>query len=67
MSWVSSCHDIAEYADNPEGNFEALWSILDEHYCFFEYKDVDWQEIKERYQKKNQPHNDRRGAVPCML
>ncbi len=55
MSWVSSCHDIAEYADNPEGNFEALWSILDEHYCFFEYKDVDWQEIKERYQKKISP------------
>ena len=55
MSWGSSCHDIAEYADNPEGNFEALWSILDEHYCFFEYKDVDWQEIKERYQKKISP------------
>ena len=30
---LTSCHDIEEYADNPRGNFEQLWSILDEHYC----------------------------------
>ncbi len=46
------CHDVEQYADNPEGNFEALWSILDEHYCFFSYKDVDWREVKQRYSAK---------------
>ena len=35
---LASCHSIDEYADNPRGNFEALWSILDEHYCFFAEK-----------------------------
>lgn len=52
---LQSCHDIREYADNPEGNFEALWTMLDEHYCFFKYKDVDWTEVKARYQKKISP------------
>jgi len=55
LPWLQSCHDIMEYADNPEGNFEALWTILDEHYCFFKYKDVDWTEVKARYQKKISP------------
>ena len=47
-----SCHDVPQYADNPQGNFEALWTILDEHYCFFQYKNVDWNEVKQRYRKK---------------
>lgn len=34
---------------SPRDNFEALWTILDEHYCFFEYKDVDWDEVHQRY------------------
>ena len=46
---LASCHSIDEYADNPRGNFEALWSILDEHYCFFREKGVDWEEVHSRY------------------
>ena len=46
---MSACHDIPEYADNPRGNFEALWSIIDEHYCFFSEKDIDWNEVHDRY------------------
>lgn len=49
---LASCHDVPEYADNPRGNFEALWAILDEHYCFFEYKDVDWQAVRMEYSRK---------------
>lgn len=45
----ASCHDITEYADDPRGNFEALWSTLDTHYCFFREKDVDWNEVYTRY------------------
>ncbi len=47
--WLAGCHDVAEYADDPRGNFEALWKILDEHYCFFEQKGIDWDEIHGRY------------------
>lgn len=47
-----------EYAseDTPSGNFEALWKLMDEHYCFFEYKEkeigVDWDEVHSRYARQ---------------
>lgn len=44
-----SCHSVEEWDNNPRGNFEALWTILDEHYCFFEEKGVDWNDVYERY------------------
>lgn len=49
---TSSCHKIEEWDDNPRGNFEALWTIMDEHYCFFSEKDVDWNEVHDRYSVK---------------
>lgn len=48
-SLMQSCHDIKEYADNPQGNFEALWNIMNEHYCFFREKNVDWDDVYLRY------------------
>lgn len=49
----SSCVDETERADTPSGNFEALWQIIDEHYCFFDYKGheygLDWQEVYNKY------------------
>lgn len=45
----ASCHDLPQYANNPRGNFEALWRILDEHYCFFREKGVDWNAIHDKY------------------
>ena len=48
-----SCVDEEEFDDSPQGNFEALWKILDEHYCFFEEKraayGLDWNEVHEKY------------------
>lgn len=46
---LTSCFDEDNYTNTKRGNFEALWKILDERYCFFEYKNVDWQEVYERY------------------
>ncbi|MDL2281923.1 S41 family peptidase [Parabacteroides sp. OttesenSCG-928-G06] len=34
---------------SPRENFESLWKIIDEHYCFFEYKQIDWTEVYGRY------------------
>lgn len=51
----SSCRDIEEYPDDPFGNFDALWSIVDTHYCFFAEKDVDWKSIGEEYRAKIVP------------
>lgn len=49
---TASCHDITDYADDPRGNFEALWSTLDEHYCFFAQKGVDWDAIHQLYAQR---------------
>lgn len=48
-----SCVDETEFPDTPEGNFEALWTIIDEHYCFLDYKQheigLDWQQVYNKY------------------
>ena len=48
-----SCVDNEEYADTPTGNFEALWQMVDQHYCFFDYKQhtygLDWNEVYHKY------------------
>lgn len=49
---LASCHKIEEHANDPRGNFEALWSILDEHYCFFKEKGVDWGQVHEKYARR---------------
>lgn len=49
---LASCHEEVEWKDDPYGNFDALWTILDEHYCFFAYKDIDWKEVRMRYRSK---------------
>ncbi len=50
---ITSCVDIEEFSNTAQGNFEALWTIMDQHYCFFDYKQqtlgVDWDEVHSRY------------------
>ena len=46
---ATSCIDEVEHEDTPQGNFEALWQIIDEHYCFFDYKQIDWDSIYKIY------------------
>lgn len=50
---LSSCVNEDERPDTPSGNFEALWQIIDEHYCFFEYKQheygLDWNTVYNKY------------------
>lgn len=45
----SGCHRHHEYADNPYGNFDALWKTIDEHYCFFDENGLDWDETGANY------------------
>ncbi len=50
---LTSCVQEDEYDNSCRGNFEALWKLMDEHYCFFGYKQlelgVDWREVHRRY------------------
>ena len=50
---LTACVDEEEFPDTPQGNFQALWKIIDEHYCFFDYKQheygLDWNAIYNKY------------------
>ena len=46
---LAGCVQQDEFDSDQVGNFEALWSIMDEHYSFFDYKQVNWDEVHQRY------------------
>lgn len=48
---LSGCIREEEIVNTPQGNFEVLWKIIDEQYCFLEYKQIDWDAIHTRYSK----------------
>jgi hypothetical protein len=59
VCWLTigvACVDEEQFDNTPQGNFEALWKIIDERYCFFDYKQheygLDWQEIHSRYRQR---------------
>lgn len=69
-----SCIREDEFSDSPDGNFQALWRIMDEHYCFFEEKNalygVDWNEVKAKYERrfnKNMSHEQCFEVMAQML
>lgn len=45
--------------NTPESNFESLWEIIDEQYCFLDYKNqeygLDWNEVHSRYAQRITP------------
>ncbi len=41
-----------DVVNNPENNFELLWSKLDQQYSFFEYKNIDWDSVHSVYRPK---------------
>ena len=50
---LTSCVDEEQFDNTPQGNFEALWKIIDERYCFLDYKQheigLDWQQVYAKY------------------
>lgn len=50
---LAGCVTESTPADTRHGNFEALWSTIDRHYCFFAEKQadygLDWNEVHTRY------------------
>lgn len=48
-SALTSCHSIPEYDNTADGNFEQLWTLFDEHYCFFDRNGVDWDSVYRAY------------------
>lgn len=53
---TTACVRGEDYSDTPEDNFQSLWRMIDEHYCFLNYKKeaigLDWNEVYTRYHSK---------------
>ena len=50
---LTSCVKENEFNDNATGNFDALWNIIDERYCFFDHAakefGLDWDAVYQKY------------------
>ncbi len=48
---LTACLDDDSGVENDDflGNFEACWTAMDEHYCFFDEKNVDWDKVYKFY------------------
>ena len=57
---LTSCITEDTPHNTQEGNFDYLWKILDEHYCFFEEKNklygVDWNDVYAHYKPQVSPN-----------
>ena len=61
-----ACHEIEGYENDLKGNFEQLWKIMDEHYCFFEQKGVDWDEMRVKYGSQINARTGTKGLFRIM-
>ncbi|MDR1653633.1 MAG: S41 family peptidase [Prevotellaceae bacterium] len=44
--------DEPYFVNSKEGNFDALWHIIDTRYCFLDYKNIDWNAVREEYRPR---------------
>ena len=51
---LQSCfiNEDKHITNDAKGNFEMLWKICDENYCYFDYKNIDWDSIYTAYEPR---------------
>lgn len=53
---LTGCIKEDEFDNSYEGNFDALWSVIDQRYCFFEHAretfGLDWDAVYSKYHPK---------------
>lgn len=55
LGLYGSCSEVflgKDIKSTPQTNFETLWSVMDQKYSFFSYKNVDWNEMHAKYVSK---------------
>lgn len=65
-SLLPSCVGEDKFADNPQGNFDQLWKIIDEQYCFLDYKQIDWDGVYVKYQNRITPNMTQEGLFEVL-
>ncbi len=63
---LAGCIREETYTDDPYGNFEQLWRIIDEQYCFLDYKQIDWDAIHTKYRKLLTPNMSSEGLFEVL-
>ena len=66
LALLSSFIREEEYANDPQGNFEQLWKIIDRKYCFLDYKQIDWDDIYTQYQNRITPNMSNEGLFEVL-
>ena len=66
LSGLTACIREEENTNDPIGNFDQLWKIIDERYCFLDYKGIDWKKIGERKRKFIEPEMDDRDLFQVL-
>ena len=59
MLILSSCNGLfmnEQKDDTAQNNFDLLWQIVDERYCFFAEKDIDWDQMYVKYGEEQMKH-----------
>ena len=61
---LSSCQrGESEYDASPQGNLDALWTLIDQRYCFLTYKEqqlgISWADLHVKYSAKLNPKMSR--------
>lgn len=55
---LTGCVEENQFGNSPMGNYDALWSIIDERYCFFEQAEqthgLNWNEVYHKYKPQVQ-------------
>ena len=63
LTMTISCVQEDDMDDTPKGNFEALWQIIDQRYCYLDYKaktiGLDWNLIHSKYEARLNPNMTR--------
>jgi carboxyl-terminal processing protease len=55
---VAACGDgisTAPEGQGPIGKFDKVWQDFDEHYAYFEYGNIDWTALREKYRSQVTP------------
>ena len=56
LFFATACIEEENFDNSPKGNFDALWSIIDERYCFFEYAEqeygLSWDNVYTKYRRQ---------------
>lgn len=55
MIALPSCHSTEQWDNDPYGNFDALWTTIDRHYCYLDDKQVDWNALYDIYRARLRP------------